>query len=103
LGHDDGTLLRERAAIAKVQLLILDGFGLGALTATARTDLLELLDDRVGSASTIMLGQLPVKNWRDYINDPAVADAILDRLVHSSIKLDLKGESMRKVKASKQN
>lgn len=102
LGHEDGTLLRQRAAIAKVQLLILDDFGLGALTATARSDLLELLDDRVGSASTIVLGQMPVKNWHDYINDPAVADAILDRLVHSSVKLDLKGESMRKVKAAKQ-
>lgn len=101
LGHDDGTLLRQRAAIAKIQLLILDDFGLSALSSTARTDLLELLDDRVGNASTIVLAQMPVKGWHDYINDPAVADAILDRLVHSSVKLDLKGESMRKVKATK--
>jgi DNA replication protein DnaC len=58
-----------------------------------------VLDDRVGVGATIILGQMPAKDWHNYINDPALADAILDRLVHSSVKLDLKGESMRGVKS----
>lgn len=69
------------------------------MTNRGRADLLELLDDRVGASSTIVLGQMPVKEWHDFINDPALADAILDRLVHSSHKIALKGESMRKLKA----
>jgi len=83
---------------AKLQLLILDDFGLNPLTAWGRSDLLELLDERVGSGSTIMAGQLPIKDWHGYINDPAMADAILDRLIHSSLKLTLKGDSLRKLK-----
>jgi DNA replication protein DnaC len=61
-----------------------------------RNDLLELLDDRDNTASTIIAGQLPVKEWHNYINDPAVADAILDRVLYKSVKLELKGDSMRK-------
>jgi len=98
IGHQDGTVARQRNQLARVQLLILDDFGLTALTSRGRSDLLELLDDRVGSGSTIILGQMPVKEWHSYINDPALADAILDRLVHSSVKLELKGESMRRVR-----
>jgi len=84
--------------LSRIDLVILDDFGLTALTSRGRSDLLELLDDRVGSGSTIILGQMPVKEWHSYINDPALADAILDRLVHSSVKLELKGESMRRVR-----
>lgn len=83
-----------------MRLLILDDFGLVALTARGRADLLELLDDRVGTTSTIVAGQMPVKEWHGFINDPALADAILDRLVQSSIKLNLKGDSFRKSKTS---
>jgi len=98
IGHEDGTIARQRNQLAKAQLLILDDFGLTALSNRGRSDLLEVLDDRVGSGATIILGQMPVKDWHHYINDPALADAILDRLVHSSVKLELKGESMRRVK-----
>ncbi|BFI96585.1 MAG: IS21-like element ISFK1 family helper ATPase IstB [Rhodanobacter sp.] len=98
IGHEDGTIARQRNQLSKAQLLILDDFGLTALTNRERSDLLEVLDDRVGSGATIILCQMPVKDWHSYINDPAMADAILDRLVHSSVKLDLKGESMRRVK-----
>ena len=81
-------------------MLILDDFGLTGLNARGRSDLLEILDDRVGTGSTIMLGQMPVKDWHAFINDPALADAILDRLIHSSHKLELKGDSMRKRKSA---
>lgn len=99
IGHEDGTIARQRNQLTKAQLLILDDFGLTALSSRGRSDLLEVLDDRVGVGATIILGQMPVKDWHNYINDPALADAILDRLVHSSVKLDLKGESMRRVKS----
>lgn len=100
IAHQDGSLGKLRNQLAKLRLLILDDFGLVALTARGRADLLELLDDRVGSASTVVCGQMPVKEWHDFINDPALADAILDRLVHSSLKLNLKGESLRKQKTA---
>lgn len=100
IAHDDGSIMKLRNQTAKVQLLILDDFGLTELTSRGRADLLELLDDRVGTHSTIVLAQMPVKEWHAFINDPALADAILDRLVHSSMKIALKGESMRRVKAA---
>lgn len=99
IAHDTGSITKLRNQLAKVQLLVLDDFGLTALTSRGRTDLLELLDDRVGTNSTIVLGQMPVKEWHGFINDPALADAILDRLVHSSVKIALKGESMRRGKS----
>jgi len=99
--HEDGSISKLRNQVAKVQLLILDDFGLTTLDNRGRADLLELLDDRVGTHSTIVLGQMPVKDWHGYINDPALADAILDRLVHSSVKIGLKGESMRRLKAER--
>lgn len=99
IGHEDGSIIKLRKDVAKVQLLVLDDFGLTGLTNRGRADLLELLDDRVGTHSTIVLGQMPVKEWHGFINDPALADALLDRLVHSSLKIALKGESMRKLKS----
>lgn len=98
VGHDDGTIAKQRNQLARAQLLILDDFGLTPLTARGRADLLEVLDDRSDSGATILLGQMPVKEWHGFINDPALADAILDRLVHSSVKLNLKGESLRRTK-----
>ncbi|TXH04481.1 MAG: AAA family ATPase [Nevskiaceae bacterium] len=97
LAHDDGSIAKLRSQLAKARLLILDDFGLVPLTPRGKSDLLETLDDRVGIASTIILGQMPTKEWHGFINDPALADAILDRLIHSSHKLALKGESMRKI------
>lgn len=101
IAHADGSLMKLRNQLARFQLLILDDFGLTQLTKRGRADLLEILDDRVGTGSTVVAGQMPVKEWHGFINDPALADAILDRLIHSSHKLLLKGESMRKVKVGK--
>lgn len=96
IARADGTLARRMIALAKVELLILDDFALKPTTSAERHDLLELLDDRNGTASTLLTSQLPVDSWHDYLNDPTVADAILDRLLNKAHRIQLKGESMRK-------
>jgi len=101
LAHADGGFPSLMKRLAKFDLLILDDWGLIHLDATARRDLLELLDDHCGKRSTVVTSQLPVEHWHDIIGDPTIADAILDRLVHSAYRITLKGESMRKKKAKK--
>ncbi len=95
----DGSYFKEMSKIQKQDLIILDDFGLKPLDSDSRLIMLEIIEDRHGTKSTIITSQLPVKRWFDVIGDPTIADAICDRLVHSSHKIDLKGESMRKVKA----
>jgi DNA replication protein DnaC len=96
VAHGDGSFTRRLAALAKLDLLILDDFALAPLTAASRNDLLELLDDRVGTRSTLITSQLPVNSWHEWLADPTLADAILDRIVHGSHRLVLKGESLRR-------
>lgn len=96
LARGDGRHARLLRAIARMQLLILDDFGLADVTADQARDLLELLDDRQGRGSTIVTSQVEVKHWHGMIASPTVADAILDRLVHSAHRLTLAGESVRK-------
>ncbi len=81
--------------LAKVQVLMLDDFGLAPLADNHQRDLLELLDDRYDKAATIVTSQLPVERWHAHLGDPTIADAILDRLVHNAYRIVLKGESMR--------
>ncbi len=94
----DGSLPRLMARLAKVQLLVLDDWGLAPLAAIERRDLLEVLDDRSGRRSTLVASQVPVDQWHKLIGDATIADAIMDRLVHSSHRLELAGESMRRKK-----
>jgi len=82
--------------LAKADLLVLDDFGLAPLSDQTRRDLLEILDDRYDRKSTILTSQLPVEQWHAYLADPTLADAILDRLVHNSYRINLAGDSMRK-------
>jgi DNA replication protein DnaC len=96
LAHGDGRFPKLMDAFAKTDLIVLDDWGLTTLTAEQRRDLLELLDDRHGSRSTLVTSQLPVDHWHEIIGDPTLADAILDRLVHNAYRIHLKGESMRK-------
>jgi DNA replication protein DnaC len=96
LAHGDGRFPKLMAAFAKIDLIILDDWGLAKLTAEQRRDLLELLDDRHGNRSTLVTSQLPVDHWHETIGDPTLADAILDRLIHNAYRINLKGESMRK-------
>jgi DNA replication protein DnaC len=96
LARADGRYSRLLAEYAKTPLLILDDWGLAPLNQEARRDLLEILDDRHQRHSTLVTSQLPVSSWFDYLNEPTVADAILDQLVHSAYAITLSGESMRK-------
>ena len=80
-------------------LLAIDDFAIAPVTAAERNDLLELLDDRVGTRATLITSQLPVSAWHEWLNDPTLADAILDRIVHAAHKIALKGESMRRKQA----
>lgn len=87
--------------LAKVDLLILDDFGLAPLAEQTRRDLLEIIDDRYDKKSTLITSQLPVEQWHAYLADPTLADAILDRVVHNSYRLNLAGDSLRKKKTAK--
>lgn len=98
IAHGDGSLLSLRADLSKANLLILDDWGIPPLTiARQRYDLLELIEDRTGNSSTLITSQYPLDKWHDLIGDPTVADAILDRLIHRSYRIELRGESMRKL------
>ena len=96
LCHADGSFRKRLAAIAKIDLVVIDDFAIAPMGPRERTDLLEVLDDRVGTRSTLITSQLPLEHWHEYIGDPTLADAILDRLLHSAHKIHLEGESMRK-------
>ena len=102
LARGDGRLDRLLRSLARVELLILDDWGLSPLTAEQRRDLLEILEDRHDRGSTMVTSQLPVEHWHEIIGDPTIADAILDRLVHNAHRLILKGESLRKTAAKRQ-
>lgn len=101
LSKADGTYTRLLSKLAKLDLLILDDLGVGSLKEAHRYDLLEVLEDRYGNCSTVVTSQLPVNKWHQWLGDPTVADAILDRLVHNSFKITLKGSSRREVKDKK--
>lgn len=92
----DGSFLKLFHKIAKTDLLILDDFGLSHLESNEQMDLMEIIEDRHGKSSTIIASQLPVGSWYEIIGEATIADAILDRLVHTSHRIELKGESLRK-------
>ena len=95
--------LRRKGAffksLAKARLLVIDDFGLAPLGDQTKRDLLEILEDRYEKSSTIITSQLPVEKWHAYIDEPTLADAILDRLVHNAHRINLTGDSMRKRRA----
>jgi len=95
IAHGDGSFARRLAALARTDLIMIDDWAQVSLTHNDRANLLEVLDDRVNTRSTLLTSQLPVDTWHEYLADPTLADAILDRLVHHSHRLALKGESMR--------
>jgi len=96
----DGSYPKLMNKLSKIKLLIIDDFCIAPMNDTDRRDLLEVLEDRQSISSTIIATQVPVKNWIELIGDPTLADAILDRLVHNAHKINLKGESMRKIRSS---
>lgn len=100
MARGDGSYPKTMKKLLKANVLIIDDLGLAPMSATERRDLLEVVEDRHGLASTIVATQLPITNWHENILDPTIADAILDRLIHNAHKINLKGESMRKLRSS---
>lgn len=98
----NGTYAKWLSHTAKIDVLLLDDWGLTAPDDEQRRDLLEILDDRYQRKSTIITSQLPITHWHEHLNDATLADAILDRLLHNSIKMELKGDSLRKNQKSLQ-
>ena len=100
IAHGDGSYLKFLKTLSKAALIVLDDWALTALSNQDRADLLEILDDRVNVGSTLIASQLPVDKWHAYLGEPTLADAILDRIVHHSHRIELKipGESMRRVR-----
>lgn len=98
LAKGDGRYPKMLTALARLDVLILDDWATALLTDEQRRDLLEIMEDRYDRRATLIAAQLPIKHWHEYIGDPTLADAILDRLIHNAHKITLKGESMRKKK-----
>ena len=98
--HGNGGFGRWLGAVARTDVLLLDDWGLAAMDGPTRADLMEVIDDRAGTRPTIVTSQLPVEHWHAWIGDATVADAILDRLLSRSHRLNLKGKSMRQSKAA---
>ena len=101
LARGDGRHARLLKTLARVDLLILDDWGLAPLATDQRRDLLEIVDDRHQRGSTIITSQVPIEHWHQVIADPTIADAVLDRLIHNAHRLNLTGESMRKITAQR--
>ena len=100
VSRGDGSYGQLINKLARTQILIIDDLGLAPMTDSERRDLLEVIEDRHGSASTIVTSQLPIENWHEHIGDPTIADAILDRLIHNAHKIKMTGGSMRKKHSS---
>ena len=101
LAHADGSYSQLLARLAKVDVLVIDDWGLAPVKEQERRDLLEILEDRYGTRSTIMTSQLPPTKWHDHLGDPTLADAVCDRILHNSHRLALKGPSRRKEESAK--
>lgn len=98
LARADGSYVKLLAKLARTDVVIIDDWGLKAVTEQERLDLLEILEDRCGLRSTVITSQLPPAKWHDYLGDPTLADAILDRVLHNAHRLAIKGPSRRKTK-----
>lgn len=103
IARADGSYGRRLTALARVDLLVMDDWGVMPFTPDNARDLLEVLDDRYQNRSTLVAAQAPVDTWHQIIGDPTLADAALDRLVHNAHRIQLKGDSMRKTRASLTN
>jgi len=103
LAKADGRYRRVLAAYARIDLLVIDDWGLASLTEEQRRDVLEILEDRHDLRSTLIASQLPIEKWHKVIGDPTLGDAILDRLVHNAHKLTLRGDSLRKKRTKAQS
>lgn len=100
IAQADGTLAKRLKQWSRISLLIIDDLGLAAAGTKPYRELLEIIDDRMGKGSVVITSQFPVSQWHELVNDPTVADALMDRLVHQAHRIELKGESMRKTRTA---
>ena len=100
MAQADGSLARRLKQWSRIRLLIIDDLGLAGTGAKPYRELLEIIDDRLGKGSVVITSQFPVSQWHELVGDATVADALMDRLVHQAYRIELKGESMRKVRAA---
>lgn len=100
VARGDGSYSRYLSKMAKTNILVIEDWGFETLNDTQRVDLFEVIEDRHGIQSTIMISQYPVADWHNFVGEPTIADAILDRIVHNAHKISLQGESMRKTRAA---
>jgi DNA replication protein DnaC len=103
VARGDGSYTRTLARLAKTDLLVIDDWGLAALTSAERHDLLEVLEDRTERAATLITSQVPVKAWHELIGEPTIADSICDRLIHTAYVIELSGPSLRETRAKAQH
>ena len=96
-----GTILQELKKIERADLLVLDDFGIQPFDAGGRMNLMDIVEDRYGKKSTLITSQVPVKDWYDIIGEKTIADAVLDRIVHQAIRIELHGDSIRKLQAKR--
>ena len=99
IAHGDGSYPKLMNQLLKTDLLLLDDWGIQKVSASQRNDLMEVIEDRHGRRSTLIASQLPIEHWHEYIGEATIADAVLDRLLHGAHRLNLTGDSMRKIKA----
>ncbi|MES2387393.1 MAG: IS21-like element helper ATPase IstB [Bacteroidota bacterium] len=99
----DGSYMKVVTKLERQQLLILDDFGIQPFDAQSRATLLDIVEDRHQKRSTVVTSQIPVKEWYDIIGDKTIADAILDRIVHHSLRVELYGESLRRRNSKTEN
>ncbi|SPW34521.1 transposase/IS protein [Edwardsiella tarda] len=97
IGHADGSYQKQLLHLSKKALLILDDWGLEKLNTRQASDLLEVMEDRYQRGNTIIISQLPVSEWYKLVDNPTVADALMDRLLHNGHRVELRGESIRKL------
>lgn len=96
-----GTILQELKKIERADLLVLDDFGIQPFDAGGRMNLMDIVEDRYGKKSTLITSRIPVKDWYDIIGEKTIADAVLDRIVHQAIRIELHGDSIRKLQAKR--
>jgi DNA replication protein DnaC len=99
LAKADGSYLKELAKLERQHLLILDDFGIQPMDTQSRAALMEIIEDRHGKSSLIIISQVPVNKWYEIIGEQTIADAILDRIIHDAHRMELQGESLRKSKS----
>jgi DNA replication protein DnaC len=101
MARADGSFGQYLLKLARIDVLVLDDFAMAPLKEQERRDFLEICDDRYQRRSTILTSQVPVAHWHEQIGDPSIADSIMDRLVHNAYRIELDGESIRKLRARK--